>query len=187
MDPSAFERILTARRILVLGSSGSGKTTLSIHLASVLKIEPIHLDAFFWKPGWISTPQPEWRRTVSSLIQEESWIMDGTYESTLDLRLPAADLVILVERSRLACLWRVLKRKLSVDDVHRPDAPAGQKLDRAFLRYIWQYPAVTRPLVLERIAQCGREDRLIQLKGSNDIARFVQWVQHLLDGERETH
>jgi len=173
-DPIA--RLASAKRILVLGSSGSGKTTFSIQLGRILNLTTIHLDAQFWKPGWIATPQAQWRAIVDALIQTESWIMDGTYESTLDLRIPAADAVILIESSRWTCLWRALKRKATVDDDRRPDAPGGQKLDRAFLRYIWQYPAVTRPFVLDCIRQYGPDKTLIQLKTSNDMQRFLRQV-----------
>ena len=167
-------RLRVSRRILVLGSSGSGKTTLTLRLARALNIEAIHLDALFWKPGWVSTPQVQWRAAVRSLIQNESWIMDGTYESTLDLRIPVADVVIVLDRSRLTCLWNVLKRKASVDDHCRPDAPAGQKLDLAFLRYVWNYPTVTRPFVLDCLQQYGHDKTLIQLKGAANIKRFLQ-------------
>ena len=166
--------LVAAKRVLVLGSSGSGKTTLVRRLGPLLNLEPIHLDACFWRPGWVSTPQDEWREKVAALVERESWIMDGTYESTLHLRIPAADCVIVLERSRLVCLWRVLKRKVTLDDRRRPDAPSGQKLDAAFLRYIWRYPRVTRPLVYEQIRQYGPHKTLIVLRGAGDIERLLR-------------
>ena len=179
-------RLVSSKRILVLGPSGSGKTTFSIHLGRILDIETIHLDACFWKPGWASTPQPEWRAIVASLIQKESWIMDGMYESTLDLRIPAADTVFVIERSRLVCLWRVLKRKATTDDRFRPDAPAGQKLDLAFLRYIWRYPAVTRPFLFDCVRRYGPDKTLIQFGGSHDIQSFLQQVQRAVERRSES-
>jgi adenylate kinase family enzyme len=170
-------QLAAAKRILILGSSGSGKTSLAIRLGDILHIPLIHLDAHFWQPGWVSTPQEEWRAQVEAMVQQPCWIMDGTYERTLDVRLPAADAVICVECSRYLCLWRVLKRKLTVDDLQRPDAPAGQILDRSFLRYIWQYPAVTRPLVWENIREFGAGKIVIQLGGGSEIRQFVQLVQ----------
>ena len=177
--PEAIEQLASSKRILVIGSSGSGKTSLTRHLGQALNIEPIHLDAHFWKPGWVSTPQDEWRQTVVSLAGRESWIMDGTYESTLDLRVPAADTLIVLERSRLTCLWRVVKRKLTIDDQQRPDAPPGQKLDLAFLRYVWQYPRVTRPFVDNCIRQHGANKLLIVLRGANDVKKFLRATQYL--------
>jgi len=113
--------------------------------------------------------------------------MDGTYESTLDLRIPAADTLILIDRPRQVCLWRVLKRRLTVDDHRRPDAPDGQKLNRAFLRYIWRYPAVTQPFVLECIRKFGSEKNLIELNSPSDMQRFLEQVQQTVDRERDEH
>jgi adenylate kinase family enzyme len=173
----SIAKLAASRRVLILGSSGSGKTTLAMQLSDVLDIEVIHLDACFWQPGWISTPQPQWHEQVAVLVQQNSWIMDGTYESTLHLRIPAADCLIMLDQSRLICLWRVLKRKLTVDDHRRPDAPSGQKLDLAFLRYIWRYPVVTQPLVIDLIRQLGADKTLIRLGGSRDVRRFVRQLQ----------
>lgn len=189
-------RLVSSKRILVLGSSGSGKTTISNQLGRVLNLKTIHLDAHFWKPGWVRTPSPEWRELVSSLIREESWIMDGTYESTLDLRIPAADAIVLIETSRWTCLWRMLSRQATVND--QPDAPVGQKLDRSifrqrtalshyanWIRYIWKYPAVTRPFVLDCIRQYGPDKTLVQLEGSKDTQRFFLQLQSAAELGRE--
>ena len=54
----------------------------------------IHLDKEFWQPGWVQTPRPEWRAKVAELAAGERWIMDGNYDSSLDLRLPRADTVL---------------------------------------------------------------------------------------------
>ncbi|MCA9264661.1 MAG: hypothetical protein KDA60_12460 [Planctomycetales bacterium] len=166
-------QLASARRVLVLGSPGSGKTTLTLRLARALGLEAIHLDAEFWKPGWVSTPQPAWREVVGALVQRDAWIMDGTYESTLDLRIPAADLLIEIKRSRLTCLYHVLRRKATIDDHARPDAPAGQALDWPFIRYIWNYPCITDPLVRERIQEYGPDKPVIEIRGHHAMRLFI--------------
>ncbi len=173
----SIAQLQTARRILVLGSSGSGKTTLSWQLSRVLSIEPIHLDAHFWRPGWVSTPQARWHEVVSSLIQRESWIMDGTYEGTLHLRIPAADCLIVLDVPRLTCLWRVLKRKVTIDDHRRLDAPSGQTIDRAFLRHIWNFPVVTRSVIDDCIERFGPKKTLIQPRGIDEIQLLIQQLE----------
>ncbi len=181
----SIARIAASKRILVLGSSGSGKTTFAIRLARILGLTAVHLDAHFWKPGWIATSQSEWRSVVSRLIQEPTWVMDGTFENSLDLRIPAADSIIVIERSRWICLWRVLKRKWTVDDQRRPDAPGGQKLDRAFFRYIWRYPAVTQPFVMNRIRQYGADTPRVHLTGSHQIEKFLRQMEQVVQLENE--
>ncbi|MCA9217314.1 MAG: hypothetical protein KDB27_29800 [Planctomycetales bacterium] len=182
-DQESVAQLASSKRILILGSSGSGKTTLALELGRILNIEVVHLDAYFWQPGWRSTCQEKWREEVLELVSKPAWIMDGTYESTLHLRIPAADAVVVLERPRLGCLWRVFKRKLTIDDANRPDAPAGQPVDWPFIRYIWQYPHITRPLVNDLIHKHGRGNEPIVLKRARDVARLVQRLDQNLRPE----
>ena len=126
-------RLVASRRILVLGSSGSGKTTLSIRLAEAIETTSHSFRRLLLAAGLEEYSASRMEESKSpSFVQRESWIMDGTYESTLDVRIPVADCIIVIDQSRLVCLWRVLKRKWSVDDHRRPDAPAGQKAGPRF-------------------------------------------------------
>jgi adenylate kinase family enzyme len=172
-----IDTLLSARRVLVLGPCGSGKTRLTRELSRLLDLPAVHLDAEFWHPGWISTPQPEWRRKVSSLIERDSWIMDGTYESTLDLRIPAAEVIIMVDRPRLSCIWGVVRRSLSYRNRPRPDAPPDQPIDLAFLRYIWNYPARTDILVRELIDTHGPKIPVITLEKRQRIEALLSALQ----------
>lgn len=177
------DQLASSRRILVLGSSGSGKTTFSTKLARVLQLETIHLDAHFWMPGWIPTPASQWRERVCELVANQAWVMDGTYEDSLELRIPAADCIVMIERSRIGCLYRVLKRKLTIEDHCRVDAPSGQPLDLAFLRYIWQYPKVTAPIVLDRIDRFGPSTPVVRLRTFGETEQVIQDLRLRLDGD----
>jgi adenylate kinase family enzyme len=168
---------MTAKRILVLGPCGSGKTFLTRELSRMLDLPAVHLDAVFWRPGWISTPQPEWRGMVTSLIRQDSWIMDGTYESTLDLRIPAAEAIIMVNRPRWSCLWGVIHRSLIYRNKPRPDAPPGQPIDLAYLRYIWKYPVRTDTLVNELIDKHGPHIPVVRLDKRENVELLLSAMQ----------
>ncbi|MFS8512814.1 MAG: hypothetical protein LOD87_03710, partial [Planifilum fulgidum] len=60
-------------------------------LGRMLDIEVIHLDAHYWKPGWIEPSEEEWLRRVERLTRRDAWIMDGNYTKTIDIRLTEAD------------------------------------------------------------------------------------------------
>jgi adenylate kinase family enzyme len=172
----AIRGLLSARRILVLGPSGAGKTRLALQLGKLLNRKLIHLDAQFWKHGWVSTPQKEWREVVAALARDESWIMDGTYESTLEVRIPRADAVIVIEDNRWNCLYRAFWRRLVVDRTPRPDAPPGQKLDISFLRYIWNYSKVTRPMIMKQLNHSGAKKLTFVLHGPKEVREFLHEV-----------
>lgn len=173
----SVDALLSAKRILVLGPCGSGKTCLTRELSRVLGLPAVHLDAEFWHPGWISTPQPEWRSKVTALIERDSWIMDGTYESTLDLRIPAAEAIIMVDRPRWSCLWGVVRRSLFYRNKPRPDAPPDQPIDLAYLRYIWRYPVRTDALVRELIDRHGSQLPVVRLEKRQNVEAMLSALQ----------
>lgn len=179
---TTIDGLRASRRILVLGPSGSGKTVLSGRLGKRLGLPVLHLDAHFWQEGWLATPQTEWREIVCDLLGADAWIMDGTYESTLDLRLEVADAVVLIERSRWRCLWNVVCRSFHYRKRARPDAPPGQPLDRAFLGYIWRYPGRTRGLIEQMLTRHFRGLKIV-LHGSGEIDRLIS----ALDVERTAY
>src|ERR1051326_8693301 len=96
----------------LLFRSDSGKSVLATRIAAQTGLPLIHLDALFWKPGWVETPRDEWRRTVEELVEGDAWVMDGNYGGTLDLRLAACDTVLFLDFPPIVCLCRVLKRRV---------------------------------------------------------------------------
>jgi hypothetical protein len=167
-----------ARRILVLGSPGSGKTLLSVLLSRHLGLELLRLDDFFWKPGPVRVPTDEWRQIVVRLARRPSWVMDGTYEASLDLRIPAADAVIYIRSSRWACLWRVVSRRLLSRWRHDDESTPGHALTSFFVRYVFWFPVVTQPEVFRLIAHQGHGKPLIVLGGASDVALLIRRLEH---------
>ena len=162
-------------KILVIGSGGAGKSTFACRLGQILQIEVIHLDVLYWKPGWIETPKPEWRTTVEELVRRDSWIIDGNYSGTFDIRLEACDTVIFLDVARAFCLWRVLKRWMLYRHGGRPDMAEGcqERFSLAFLQWIWRYPKRTRPKVLKLFGEHSQYKATIHLRTSSEIERFV--------------
>ena len=77
--------------MIVTGLAGSGKSTFSRALAAKTGLPVVHLDLYFWKPGWVAPSEAEWRVKQYGLLAREAWIADGNYHQTLDLRLARAD------------------------------------------------------------------------------------------------
>lgn len=134
------------KKIMVVGSPGSGKTTFSNILGDILGIEVIHLDKIYWKAGWIVPEKDEWIEKVKSLMKKDSWIIDGNYNSTMEMRLEKADTVIFLDYNRYICTFRAIKRCLGHIGKTRPDMAEGcnDKIDIVFLKYIWRFPTAQR-------------------------------------------
>jgi hypothetical protein len=170
--------LLQARRVLVLGSPGCGKTLLSAFLSQRLGLELIRLDDFFWRPGPVRLPTDQWRALVAGLASRATWIMDGTYEASLDLRLPAADAIIYIRSSRWTCLRRVVSRRM-LSRWRRADEPArGHALTSFFVRYVFRFAAVTQPEVFRLIAQHASDKPLLIVEGARGVDRIIARLEH---------
>jgi adenylate kinase family enzyme len=169
------------QRIVIVGNGGSGKSTLAKHLGALLGLEVIHLDRHFWKTGWTPTPREEWRTVVAGLVRRAHWVMDGSYASTLDLRVPAADTIVFLDMPRWRCLWQAVTRLIRYSGETRPDLAPGcpEKFDWPFLRWIWLYPAVDRPVVLAALASHAAGRTLIILRSPREVRR---WLDQLRQG-----
>ena len=166
------------RRIMVIGSGGSGKSTFARRLGEILGIEVVHLDREHWQPGWVAPPKEVWRGRVEQLAGGDSWIIDGNYSGTLDVRLAACDTVVFLDLPRAVCLWRVLKRALTLRGRTRADMAEGcvEKLDLSFLAWVWNYPSRTRPKVFALIEKHARGKRVVRLRTPASVEQFLAEV-----------
>ncbi|QUL52732.1 DNA topology modulation protein [Paenibacillus tritici] len=163
-------------RILILGSGGSGKSTLARQLGGLLDLPVVHLDAHFWSPGWIPKPNEEWEELVRQYTDQRRWIMDGNYSRTMDMRLKRADVIILLDLPRLLCMYRIVKRRMMYHNQSRPDMNEGcpEKLDWAFVRWVWNYKTRSRSSTMERLRQTGSHQEVIIVTSRRQVKELVK-------------
>ncbi len=166
------------KRILIIGCSGSGKSTFARALHQKTGIEVLHLDQYYWQPNWVESSKEEWRDTVSDLVQRESWIMEGNYSGTFDLRLPRADTIIFLDFSTLSCLWRVLKRTIRYHGTTRPDMTKNcpERFDLEFFHYILSYNSTRRKGILKILEQLKNEKTIHIFKNDKEKETFLRSI-----------
>lgn len=166
---------------MIIGSGGAGKSTLARELGSILGLEVIHLDTLYWHPGWVETPKLEWQSIIQDLTLRESWIMDGNYSGTLDIRLAIADTVIFLDFPRMLCLWRVIKRSWQYAGQSRPDMASGcpERLTWEFLKFVWTYPITRLPNILNKLSQLPPNQQVIILRKPEEVREFLQTISLL--------
>ena len=164
----------------MIGPGGAGKSTFAKRLANILDLDVIHLDSLYWNKGWIETPKQDWKKTIERLVTRDSWIMDGNYSGTLDLRLGACDTVIFLDSARMICLWRVTKRALQYRNRTRPDMAPGcpEKLNLKFLLWIWNYQKRTKPRIVRMLKEKAENKNVIWLKTGEEAETFLNGVKN---------
>lgn len=166
------------KKVALIGSGGAGKSTLARQLGEELNIEVYHLDSLFWKPNWVGVSKDEQRNIQQDLVEKESWIIDGNYGGTMEIRLDAADTIIFLDISRFTCLFRVIKRSIKYRNRTRPDMGEGcnEKLDIEFLKWIWQYPNKKRPHILASLKILSDTKQIIILKSPREVRSFLETI-----------
>lgn len=101
------------RVAIVASASGCGKTTVGRAVAERMGLAFHELDALNHGPGWTEATPEELREKVGSVLETESWVIDGNYRGKLgDLVLERADLVVWLDLPRRVWLPRLLRRTL---------------------------------------------------------------------------
>ena len=164
------------KRVLVIGSGGAGKSTFARRLGERLGLPVVHLDKVYWNAGWVETPKDEWRRKVEELCAGESWVMDGNYSGTLEIRLAACDSVVFLDLPRAVCAWRIVKRALIYRHRGRPDMAEGcqERLNAEFLLWVWNYRKRSRPKVLGRLAEQSDSKEIFILRSNAEVEKFLE-------------
>lgn len=135
----------------MVGCGGTGKSTFSDRAARRLGLPLVDLDDLSWGPQCSRPATDDWRAAVSRVVAGDRWIVDGNDKATFDLRLPAADLVVVLDRPRWLCLVRVVRRRWR--GRHRPSSTAdcADRLTPAYLRWVWRYRRRNLPRLLDRL------------------------------------
>ena len=161
------------KRVLVLGRGGSGKSALARQLGEVTGLPVIELDTLFWQDGLTAMDTAQWAAVQQELSQRDTWIIDGDlgpYDEALDIRLRAADTIIILNLSFPRAAWRTLRR--------------GR--ERAgYWRWVWAYRRHYLPRVMKMTGENAPDAQVQVLRSPGVIRRFVGELGAAQDGRGE--
>lgn len=162
-------------RILIVGLPGSGKSTFANKLGKKLNIETIHLDKFYYPVGWAHTQtKEEWRETVKTLSAKDKWVMDGNFHSTLDIRMPRADVIIFLDFNKLLCLYRIFKRVLTTKG--QPfDKSHGNK-EKVTWNLVMKIVKFRKQKTLQKIEMYADSKKIYILKSSKEVEYLLNQI-----------
>ncbi len=162
------------KRVAIVGPGGAGKSTFANELGRRTGIPVVHLDQHFWRPNWVSTPKEEWIDRQVRLFAGESWIADGNYGGTLDVRLSKADTVIVLTLPRWKCTWQAFKRSLQHHGEAIQAEGCPERFDLKFLRWVWRYPTDSRPRLDKAIERFHEGLSVVELDSASAARSFLE-------------
>lgn len=160
---------------MIIGNPGSGKSTLARHLSELLHITAYHMDTIFWQPGWVPIKREKLIKETKKLMEKDTWIIDGNYSATFDIRLKEADTIIFLHFSTMRCLYGITKRRIQYHKQTRPDLAAGcpEKLDWEFFQYVRKFNKRKAPHIYELLTNYPDKQQII-FKNRSQLQKFLQ-------------
>lgn len=160
--------------MVILGRGGAGKSALSRQISDVTGIPAVELDALFWQPGPTPMDPSRWAVCQHELVQRGRWIIDGDlgpYDTALEVRLQAADTIVVLDFTFLRCAWRTLRR--------------GRE-QAEYWRWVWAYRRRSLPDVMRAISSEAPHAKLHVLRNPAMVRRFADKVRETAAQERRT-
>ena len=98
------------KKVIVIGCPGSGKSRLSKALSEKTGLPLYHLDMMYWKADKTQVEKSLFLERLSEAIENEEWLIDGNYSSTMEMRLEACDTVIFLDFPKELCIKGIMER-----------------------------------------------------------------------------
>jgi adenylate kinase family enzyme len=155
-------------RIAVVGCCGSGKSYVAREIGRLTGAPVTHLDELYYDAEWNTTAMDDFADAQRELVARPRWVIDGNYNSTLEIRLRACDTVVFVDVPTRSCLWGIGSRHVRRREQHR--------LNVEVVKYVLGYRRSMRPRVLAKVDEYAGHARVVSLRSR---AHARQWLAEL--------
>ena len=158
------------KKIIIIGCSGSGKSTFARKLSAKTNIPLYYLDMIWHKPDKTTLTEREFDEQLSALLNQETWIIDGNYQRTLEMRLKECDTVFLLDIPTQICLESAKSRI----GKQRVDLPwIETEFEEDFQQWIYQYPNKSLPKIMELLDKYKNDKQIIIFKSRDEAQNFL--------------
>lgn len=159
------------KKVIVIGCPGSGKTTFAEKLCKKTGIPLYHLDAIWHKPDRTHIPRDDFDARMREIFDEESWIIDGNYSRTIEMRLMECDTVFLFDLPTEVCLQGATERL----GKERYDMPwIDSELDPKFKSEIESFATEILPFIYNLLDKYGQNKKIVIFKSREEAANFLK-------------
>ena len=160
------------KKVIIIGCPGAGKSTFSRTLHNKTDLPLFHLDMLFWNSDKTHVSREVFNKRLSGILVQDSWIIDGNYSRTLEMRLEECDTVFLLDFPVDYCLAGVNSRIGKARD----DMPwIEQEFDDEFKKWIIDFPNNELPRIYSLLKKYNQK-HIVVFNSHNDIDEFLKGI-----------
>lgn len=158
------------QKVIVIGCPGSGKSTFSKALHDATGLPLYHLDMMHWNADGTHVAKCIFMERLHQALEKESWIIDGNYSSTMELRMQFCDTIFFLDYLTDICIDGIKSRK----GRERTDIPcaAPEDEDAEFMEFVKNYNTTSRPIVMRLLHRYSHK-RIIIFEDRNEADKFL--------------
>ena len=170
------------KKIIVIGSPGAGKSVFSKKLSDVTNIKLYHLDMLYHNEDKTHISREELEEKLTKIFEEDSWIIDGNYQRTIEMRLQQCDTVFLLNIPTDECIEGAKSRI----GTKREDLPwVEQKLDENFKQTIEDFSKEKLPKIFKLLNKYKENIDIKIFNSRNEADNFINKIKVQDFKERE--
>lgn len=164
------------KKIIVIGSPGAGKSVFSKKLRDITNIQLYHLDMLYHKKDGTHISKEELEEKLIEIFKKDSWIIDGNYQRTIEMRLKECDTVFLLDFPTEVCIEGAKSRV----GKKREDLPwIEEKLDENFKQVISNFSKEKLPRIYELLDKYKDEIDINIFKSRDEADNYIQKINFL--------
>lgn len=129
-------------KIIVIGCPGAGKSTFSRKLADKTGLPLYHLDAIYWKEDCSHISRRRLIAEQKKILNGDSYIIDGNFKSTLEMRVKEAETVFLFDLPTEDCIYGVTHR-----EGNRPEMPCELPCNDELIDFVRSFNTDVKPTI----------------------------------------
>lgn len=161
------------RKIMIIGCPGSGKSTFGENLHKKLNIPLYHLDLIKWKIDGSAVSKSTFLKKLEEIFIEKDWIIDGNYNSTIEMRLKECDTVFFLDYPLDICLNGIKSRKGKIRKDITWDNNINEEENTEFMKFIKDYNRNSKPIIMDLLQKYNNKNIYI-FKSREEADEFLK-------------
>ncbi|WP_257203095.1 hypothetical protein [Corynebacterium cystitidis] len=134
--------------ITAIGAPSTGKTHFSNQLSALTGIEVTHMDMLYWNAEKTPVSRDVFRQRLLNVLHRDEWILDGTYNQTMDLWRHHCDTVFFLDYSMETALDGLERQR----GRPRNDVPwEGEHPSPKVEQFAQEFPQTLRPAIVDKL------------------------------------